>query len=73
MKKNLFYLILTFFPAVVFSQNIEIAGKVVDQFTQDGIGGATVIVFPSGAKTETRPNGNFFIEAEQSEGMLFRF
>ncbi|PKL12921.1 MAG: hypothetical protein CVV50_03950 [Spirochaetae bacterium HGW-Spirochaetae-6] len=80
MHKNFIYRILflgpllalfvVLAPLTLHAQELEILGKVVDQTTKAGIGGATVIVFPSGEKTLTQPNGNFFLSAPKSDGMF---
>lgn len=80
MQKNFIYrikflgpllaLFVVLAPLTLQAQELEILGKVVDQTTKAGIGGATVIVFPSGERTLTQPNGNFFLSALQAEGMF---
>ena len=57
----------------LFAQQMEISGKVVDKATQNGLGVATVILYPSGVQTKTNENGNFFLEAEKTPACFFRF
>jgi hypothetical protein len=56
----------------IFAQKREIYGKVVDSVTKQGIENALVIAYPSGEKTRTRANGNFFLETEEQEGMFLQ-
>lgn len=65
---RIFFLLLWISPCL-YAEEVEIAGKVVDKTTKAGIGGALVVVLPSGARTITKPNGNFSIQVEKTDGM----
>ncbi len=70
INRKIIILFFLFLSTFAFAQEIEILGKVVDKTTKKGVGDVTVIVFPGGEKTQTKPNGNFYLTAEKKEGMF---
>ena len=68
MKKAIILTVILIAMSIsLFCEKIEIYGKVVDKITKNGIGDATVIIFPTGDKVKTKDNGNFFLEVEDSK------